>query len=430
MFGRDRRPERVPARPLMAGAFALALVAGAASPVSASAGELDDTFDGNGKLTLNLTAGYDFLADVAIQAGDQKIVAVGRSDPGDGQWVVVRFNTDGSFDSGFGGGDGIVSIDFSNGEDYANAVAIQDDGKIVVAGRTGGSGGKWGIARLDTDGTLDSTFSGDGKVTRDFTTGLDVANDVAVQTDQKILVTGLTGGSDSKVTVARYTTGGTPDSSFSGDGVANVNLTAGVDIGNSVAIDSNEKIVVGGYASGSGGQIGLARFRTGGGIDSSFSGDGKLTRNLSSGADVAIGVAIQPADDKIVLAGYSGSHDTKMEALRYNADGTADGTFSGDGRMSINITEFEDPANSLALQDDGKIVLGGTANFSFFTVARLNSNGTLDTSFGDDGVLFANITTGFDVAYSVAIQADGNIVAAGTSAGGGGQMSAARFLGT
>jgi uncharacterized delta-60 repeat protein len=431
MSGRYRS-WRVVARPFAALGFAGALVLQAAGPVAAAGGELDDTFDGNGKLTLNTSAGEDFFADVAVQAGDQKIVAVGATSPSDTDWLIARFNTDGSLDGSFGDDDdGMVAIHFSGSNDWANAVAIQGDGKIVVVGPVGSSGGKWGIARLNTDGTLDGGFSGDGKTTLDFTTGSDVATDVAIQADQKVVVTGWTAAGNSSFTVARFTTAGVPDTSFSGDGIATANLTSGQDLSVAVAIDTTGKIVVAGLAAGSGGQIGLAKFKSGGGLDTTFSGDGRMLQNIGSGLDIALSVATQPADNAIVVSGETGgTTNQKMLAMRFQTNGALDGTFSGDGKVTIDITDFEDSANSIALQGDGKIVLGGTANFEFYTVARLTSAGALDTSFGDDGIMFSNLTASFDVLNSVAIQADGAIVAVGESSGSGGKASAARFLGS
>lgn len=422
---------RTIARPILATAFASAFLLAAAMPVAASAGELDDTFDGNGKLLLNTSSGNDLFTDVAIQSGDQKIVAVGRSDPGDGEWLIVRFNPDGTLDSGFGGGDGIVTVDFSSGEDHANALALQADGKIVVVGFAGGSGGRWGVIRLNTNGTLDSTFSGDGKATLNFSTADDHAADVGIQPgDQKIVVTGWKASTDSVFIVTRFTTGGSLDSTFSGDGIATANLTSGEDLAISLGIDSTGKIVVCGLASGGGGQVGLARFKPGGGLDATFSGDGKLLQNFGTGLDIAYAVAIQPGDDKIVLAGEVGRTNTKMLALRYNTNGTLDSSFSGDGVFALDITEFADFAGALVLQGDGSIVLAGSANFEFYTVVRLSSGGSLDTAFGDDGVMFSNLTANYDVANSVAIQANGAIITVGQSSGSGGRASAARFLGS
>jgi uncharacterized delta-60 repeat protein len=417
-------------RPLIATVLGSVFMLGAAMPVAAFAGELDDTFDANGKLAVNFSTGADWFSEVAVQPADQKLVAVGRMAPGDGEWLIVRFNPDGSLDSGFGGGDGIVHFDFSTADDFASAVALQADGRIVVAGLAGTSGGRWAVVRLNADGTLDSSFSGDGKQTLDLTTGYDVAVDVAVQpSDQKILVTGYIAGTDTPFTVVRFTTTGSLDSAFSGDGKATANLTSGRDSALQLAVDSGGRVVVVGYASGLGGQIGMARFQPGGSLDPTFSGDGKMTQNLTTASEAAFGVAIQPNDDRIVICGASGSTNQKMFAARYNGDGTPDTSFSGDGRIVIDITEFKDSASGLVLQGDGKIVLAGFANYEFYTIVRLTVAGSLDTAFGDDGVMFSNLSAGYDDALGVAIQADGAIVAVGESSGSGGRASAARFLG-
>ena len=428
MFGRDLRPERVPGRRLIAVAFALVLLAQSASPAAAAVGDLDDTFDGNGKLILDLSVGDDFLWDVAIQPGDQKIVGVGRRDPTDADWVTVRLNTDGSLDNTFSG-DGLAFVDFSTGEDAANAVALQADEKIVVVGRAGGMGGRFGIVRYNTNGTLDTTFSGDGKAATDFTSGLDFAWDVAIQPDQKIVVAGRTGGSDGRFAVARYNANGTPDTTFSTDGKATANLTPGEDNAIALALSTDGKIVLAGFASGSGGQIGLARFTANGSLDTGFSGDGRLLKNVTTALDVAWGVAVQPADNKIVVGGRTGGANSKFIALRYNVNGTPDNTFSGNGDVAIDITSFVDHAYDLVLQSDGKILLGGTADVEFYAVTRLTDAGVVDQSFAHDGTMIVNFTPGYDVATGLAVQADGDVVVVGSSSGAGGRISAARLLG-
>jgi len=425
---------RLKVRGLLAGGFAFTVLFTSVAPVAAAAGELDDTFDGNGKLTRNLSNESDFFSDVVVQP-DQKIVAVGRhgSDTA-GQsdaWVVVRFNPDGSLDTAFAD-NGFALITVGGPGQYANAVALRDDGTIVVVGLAGGFGGRFGIALINGDGVPVNSFSGDGKTTKNFTSGFDVATDVAIQDDGKMVVSGWSGATDSRFIALRYNLNGSLDSSFNADGIASVNMTTGSDLANTVALDSTGKIVLAGSVSGNGRQIGVARLTTAGNPDTTFSGDGHLIKNLTRKADIAVSSVIQP-DDKIVLSGVTNSStstNSKMIALRYNVDGTADTSFSTDGRTSIDITAFTDAAYGVALQDDGKVVLAGTANNEFYTVARLESDGTLDTSFGDDGVMFANITPDYDIAYSVAVQADGALLTVGESSGSGGQASAARFLGS
>lgn len=431
MFGRDVNSERFWGRGSMAMLLAIGLILQSAIPVAAAVGDLDDTFDGNGKLTLNLSGGDDFLYDILIQPGDQKIVGGGRIDPGEPQWLIARWNPDGSLDSTFGGGDGLVFTNFGTGEDSVSAVALQDDGKIVAVGDAPGAGGRFGVARYNADGTPDATFSGDGRTTTDFGAGYDFAWDVAIQPgDHKIVALGLTGGSDPRFAVVRYNANGSLDTTFSGDGKTTVNLTTGEDAGLALALQPDGKMVLAGYASGAGGQIGLARLRANGSRDTSFSGDGRLTKNLSRGEDAAWDVAIQPGDQKIVLAGRSGAGGGSFAALRYNPNGTPDASFSGDGVTMVNITSFIDVARGMALQPDGKIVLAGTADEEFFAVARLTTSGAIDNSFAHDGTAIVNLTAGSDGATACAIQADNGVVAAGWAAGQGGRIGMIRLLGT
>jgi uncharacterized delta-60 repeat protein len=415
-------------RLLTAAAGAVLLFAGSAGQAAAWPGELDDSFNSTGKLFVNPSAGADFFTDVAIQASDQKIVAVGGSGAANHPFEVYRFNPDGTPDSGFGLGDGRVSIDLSPGNDYAQSVAIQADGAIVVAGVVGGSTGRWGIARLTSEGVLDSTFSGDGKKTLNFTTGPDFANDVAIDASQRILVAGVTALADSSFAVARFTSSGNLDTSFSLDGIATANMTTGRDFSTTLVVDANNKVVAAGNVSGAGGQVGLVRFTATGRLDGTFSGDGKVIRNLTTGSDAVWGMAMQ-ADGKLVLAGESGTN-ARMTLLRYNTNGTSDSTFSGDGAMTVDVTEFDDVAVGIALQGDGQIVAAGHANAEMYAVIRVSSGGALDGTFGDDGVRLVNPTAAFDLAYGMAIQADGSIVAAGESSGAGGRMSLVRLLAT
>ena len=256
------------------------------------------------------------MYDIAVQPADQKIVGVGRMDAGEPQFAVVRWNPDGSLDNTFGGGDGVVSTNFGSGEDSATSVALQADGKIVAVGGAPGSGGQFAIGRYNSDGTPDATFSGDGRTTTNITSGADFAWDVAIQpTDQKIVVAGRSGGADPRFAVVRYNTSGSPDGTFSGDGKTTVNLTTGEDNGTALALQANGRIVVAGFASGAGGQVGLARLRASGALDISFSGDGRLIKNLTKGEDFAWDVAIQPGDQKIVLAGRSGAGAGSLVAL-------------------------------------------------------------------------------------------------------------------
>jgi uncharacterized delta-60 repeat protein len=399
----------------------------APSTALAQAGALDTTFGGDGKVTTNPTRRSDEAIGLVVQ-GDGKLVAAGH---GAGRFALVRYAADGSLDATFGG-DGKVFTDFTPRFDSASDLEIQTDGKLVAAGIAGG-GRRFALARYNSDGTLDTTFGGDGKVTTNFTVGADFAYGVAIQTDGKIVAVGRAARRGGRVAVARYNIDGTLDMTFSGDGKATVNFTTGDDRADHVAIQSDGRIVAAGTARyfDKNARIALVRYNTDGTLDATFSGDGKQTTNLTRGFDGAFALAIQPVDQKIVVAGQA---RLRLGVLRYNANGTLDSSFSGDGKATVNFTRGLDYADDVALAADGKIIAAGGANFfganPKFAVVRLDTDGTLDSTFSGDGKVTTDFTSVWDSAFDVEIQAsDGNIVAAG-AAGKGRRFALARYLGT
>jgi uncharacterized delta-60 repeat protein len=383
------------------------------SGAQAAPGDLDPSFSGDGKQTTDLGGG---AKGVAIQA-DGKIVAVGLAGggPTGADFGLARYNPNGSLDSGFSG-DGRRRTDFGQGKDFAKGVAIQTDGKIVVVG--GSAGGDFALARYNPNGSLDSSFSGDGRRTTDFGGfHFDRANAVAIQANGKIVAVGEDG--DGEFALARYDPDGSLDPSFSGDGKQTTAITGFTDEANAVVLQADGKIVaVGGSTVEEFGDFALARYNPNGSLDPSFSDDGKQEPNLGF-PDFANGAAIQP-DGKVIAVGLAGGElDSQDFALaRLNVDGSLDASFSGDGEQR---TEFGGAAfaNGVAIQADGKIVAVGRSHGATgrdFALARYNPNGSLDPSFSGDGRRRTNFE-GFDDATAVAIQADGKIVAVGRTFG-------------
>ena len=375
-----------------------------------SNGSLDTSFSGDGKLTTDF-GGLDLANGVALQ-GDGKIVAVGRGG-GNGDFALARYNPNGSLDTSFSG-DGKQTTDFGP-DDEATGVAIQANGNIVVVGFTesGPGGGDFALARYNPNGSLDPSFSGDGTRRTDFG-GDDQANGVALQGDGKIVAVGGgdAGGDNPDFDIARYNSNGSLDTSFSGDGKLTTDF-GGLDLANGVALQGGGKIVaVGVSRTGTSrtGSFALARYNPNGSLDPSFSGDGKQTTDFGDD-DVATGVAIQ-SDGKIVVVGGGGGGDD-FALARYNPNGTLDFTFSGDGKQTTDLGG-EDEANTVALQANGKIIAvgEGEGGNSGFALARYNPNGTLDTSFSGDGKQTTPFA-GHDEAQGVAIQEDGKIVVVG-----------------
>ncbi len=422
-------------------------LAHAADPVP---GSLDTTFAaGNGKIgNLAIGTGNDNANAVAVQP-DGKIVLAGYCGNGsNNDFCVARLNPDGTLDASFdgpsGSGDGKFLLPIGSGDDYANAVAVQPDGKIVLAGFcSNGSGYDFCVARLNPDGTLDTSFdgpggSGNGRFLLPIGTSDDYATAVAVQPDGKIVLAGnCSNGSNQDFCVARLNADGTLDASFdgpsgSGDGKFLLPVGTGDDYATTVTVQPDGKIVLAGFChSGSNQDFCVARLNSDGTLDTSFdgpsgSGDGKFLLPIGTSSDYAYAVAVQP-DGKIVLAGYcSNGSNNDFCVARLNPDGTLDASFdgpggSGDGKFLLPIGTSNDVANALAVQPDGKIVLAGychNGSNNDFCVARLNPDGTLDTSFdgpggSGNGKFLLPIGTGNDYVYALALQPDGKIVLAG-----------------
>lgn len=472
-----------PALALVTGTLVAVLAAGCGggSDDPALPGALDASFgvgsaDGtpDGVVNLSLGSGNDHANAVALQA-DGKLVVVGSSTSTGGSTrniVVQRFNTDGTLDTGFGAGtadgspDGVVSLNLGDGtDDVAKAVAIQADGKIVVAGTSVGSSSNIMLARLNANGTLDVGFGSgtadgtpDGVVAVSLGDGDDVANALAIQANGKIVVAGTTtsttvGVTSKNIMLARFNSDGTPDTGFgvgtsdgTPDGVVSISLGNGSDEANALALQADGRIVVAGTttSTGSTSNIALVRLNVDGTLDGSFgagtadgTSDGVVSVSLGDGDDAARSLAIQ-ADGKILVAGITTAADksTNIAVARLLANGTLDASFGAgtadgtpDGVVAVSLGAGNDVVNALALQADGKIVLAGsttsTGSSANIAVARLTTTGALDASFGagnadgtPDGVVSLSLGNGDEFARGIALQRDGRLVVAGDRVNG------------
>jgi len=320
----------------------------------------------------------------------------------------------GAFDTTFGTG-GKVTTNTGSGNSISG-VAVQTDGKIIVVG-TSGAGGTddFLVLRYNANGSLDTTFDADGIVRTDFAGGHDRAHDVGVQPDGKIVVVGytITGSLPFDTSVARYLPDGTLDTSFDGDGRALLSLGGTSQIGDSgecVAFQADGKIVIGGGVVG---DFLVLRLNQNGSLDTNFNGSGFVMTSISTSGDVVRDIVIQP-DGKIV----AGGSDTNSLALaRYNSNGTVDTTFGTNGIVETNFDGYTQ-GTSLAVAPAGKLVAAGTAiptgaSQYRFAVARYNGNGSLDTTFSSDGKVVTSINSLGSFAQDVTVQSDGKIIASG-----------------
>jgi uncharacterized delta-60 repeat protein len=420
---------------------------GSAQQTVTPGGIPDDTFGTAGSAITDMHNNTDAGSAVAIQ-NDGKLVVVGRAYNGSNyDFGIVRYHPDGTLDDTFGT-NGRVLTDFNGDIDEAYGVAIQPgpqgQQKIVVVGDAASGGHlSFGVARYDASGSLDTTFNTTGKVITNMNTGgTDTAYGVVIQADGKIVAVGTTGDSHRQFALARYTPGGTLDTTFGTNGISLTDAElivngdhTGKAIAHDVALQSDQKIVVAGELYNYGNpQMVVARFKTDGSLDPTFDVDGIAARKVEN-ASRAYGVAIQ-GDGKIVLAGYANQlaspNPNMFAVLRFTGAGSLDTTFSVDGIATTAIGASDDRAQDLAIQSDGRIVavgyatVGGNQQFAF---ARYMRDGSLDTSFGSSGTLTMALGNGKSSACSVAIQPDnGRIVAAGTAHQSGDDYALARLL--
>lgn len=415
-------------RPLLL-ALALGLglalsLAGVSTTHATGPGDLDTSFNGTGIVTMTTTGIWtqDVGYDVVVQP-DGKIIVVGLS-VGSPYCVILRLESDGQFDPTFGMG-GVVTTVVSLDGNTCFGGALQADGKIVVTGDS-----SWGInhrpaltvIRYNQDGTLDGTFNGTGVVT----TAIGIisrGNDVVVQPDGKIVVTGE--GNDNDIAVVRYTDDGTLDGGFDGDGIVTTN-PGGFWSGSAIALQPNGKIVVAATnISLPDNLFAVVRYNQNGSLDGGFKG-GIVTTPVTGSAEGYFDLALQ-ADGKIVGVGgirYD-PYGSDFAVIRYTGDGDLDTSFNGTGIVTTSIGSLGTEAYGVAIQPDGKIIAVGYSGD--IALVRYNNNGNLDTTFHSTGIVTTSISNTYDSGEAIVLQPDGKIIVTGYT--GDSDIAVVRYLG-
>ena len=388
-------------------------------------GVLDAEFGVGGKVVSNTSRAFKRSFAIALQRRG-KIVVVGYSNGRKGQRAFVgQYNQNGTPDAGFGDG-GFAGI--ASNFEAATAVVVQPNRKIVVGGRVGLD---FGLARLNRDGSLDPGFGSAGIVATDFFGRNDSAYALALQPDGKMVVAGSVGkGHTELFGIARYTQEGGLDPTFGNNGKVTLGFSANLSQALTVALQPDGKIVAAGMAAmdTTRNDFALVRLNADGSRDSTFGVEGLVTTDFSGGFDGVNAVVIQP-DGKIVAVGES---DSKFALARYDPNGRLDLAFGSAGKVETDFFGVSAYAAAAALQADGKVIAVGGArridqnsNTDDFAVARFQTDGTLDSTFAQGGKLTIDFLNDADSASSVVIQKDGRVVIAGTAAGNSGQFSLA-----
>jgi|GEM_PF-2594243 len=361
-------------------------------------GTLDTGFDTDGKVFTDF-GGTDTARAIAID-GSNRVVVAGDSGS---SFILARYLTDGSLDSTFDG-DGLVTTAIGSSA-QAQAIAIipsgPDAGKIVVGGFffNGANNLDFVVSRYLPNGSLDAGFGTGGTTVTNFAgTSADQIFAIALQSDGKIIAVGSSGGN---FALARFTAAGALDGTFGTSGKVTTDIGTGTeDQAASVAIDSSDRIVVVGTSDS---DLAVARYTVAGALDASFDGDGKKVVDIGSGSvDVGSGVAID-GTGRIIASATSGG---KFAAVVFTSTaGALDGSFDGDGIATTTVNSGGQ-ANGIAMQSyDNRIVVAGQSLVSGstdVTLVRYNTNGSLDTTFGIGGIVTTDLGTGSDHANAIA----------------------------
>jgi uncharacterized delta-60 repeat protein len=395
---------------------ALILSVGFLTRAEAAAGDLDASFGAGGKVVTDLFGEFDGVVSVLVQS-DGKIVAVGNA----GVFcAAVRYDNLGNRDLTFGDG-GMALIGFDGG--LALDAAMQADDRIVIVGRGGGidSFADFAIARLDANGTVDATFNGGAVVLAHLTDDFDAATAVAIQADGKIVVAGRAFGTGASADfgIVRYTAAGVLDGGFGAGGIVITDFFGDKDGASDIKIQTDGKIVVAGDAkNGAVNGYALARYDADGHTDATFGTGGKVFDGYGGNLGTGNALAIQ-TDGKIVVAGRSGSlgANANFGVARYDTFGVIDAAFGIGGTRLIDFYGDDEAVSSVVLQPDGKLIVGGTIKNASatldFGLARLDADGNLDAGFGTGGKVSTDFFGFDDGAGSLFVQTDGKILLGG-----------------
>lgn len=406
------------------------------SPVVAAGapGSLDTTFGTDGKAIVDFGGDEDNPTMALDQAGRILLVGFAGSYP-DYDFGIARLNPDGTPDTTFGS-DGYTTVDFG-GTDMGYAIASDALGRIIIAGLTNihtpniGWSSVMTVARLNSDGTLDSTFGDGGKVTIGFDGRRDIGA-YAMSIDEAGQI--VLAGSSSKflystedgdiysidMAVVRLNPNGFLDTTFGQDGLVEVDF-GNEDIAFAMALDHSGNIIVTGQTSVYTdtlpiANMAVARLNEHGVLDTSFGDNGRSIIDMG-GYELAASVAVDDSG-RIVLTGLAAENDfsnSDFGVARLNSDGTPDSTFGAGGQTKVDFGGF-DISTGIKLDGAGNIIVGGhvDGDSSDFAVAQLHNDGTLDAGFDEDGLATVDFG-GYDYANSLVLDGAGHILVVGAT---------------
>lgn len=380
---------------------------------------LDMTFGNNGFAINAIVSSDEKVAAMALQADGKILVAGDARIDNKFNLAVTRLNADGTPDATFGTSGSAYTL--IGTQSFGKSVAVQEDGKIVVGGYILQSSYKAVVVRFNENGQLDETFGDAGKLVLE---GLSNSESCALQSDGKIIIAGH---KNDMFGIARVNTDGTIDATFGTNGYAVTQVpTYSMSYIKAVGVQADGKIIGVGMSVGPDGyDFSSARFNTDGSLDTGFANSGFLAVDFGGTYSADFGTSLTFQEDgKIVIGGHQeyslipGIPEYDAVVIRLNTDGSYDNTFGTNGKALIHINKEASYVSGVTLQADGKILITGqytiySEEMADIYVARLNDNGSIDTSFGNDGHIIYDPLQTEDEAKSILVQEDGKILVAG-----------------
>lgn len=354
------------------------------------------------------------------------------------QMAIARYNTDGSLDSSFGN-DGSLLFNVGQGRSYISDLAQQPDGKIIIGGRTWDDiSGNFALVRLNEDGSFDDTFGTNG-ISHITTTENDVSETMSLLDDGKIL---LAGYRENNFAVAKFNADGSVDTTFGVNGCTVIQFENLSDSYiRAMAIQNDGKILASGFLLNTDNrfQVAAARLNADGSIDNSFGANGQLVFNVGEWNDFSEGLVLQ-ADGKILIGGHKWITNAQQRhdlfVARLNTDGSFDTSYGNNGVATARLVDGANYSSDMVLQADEKPILVGSTTFNGeykMAMVRFDNDGNLDSTFGaaGDGMVSIDNVGLEDYGRSVALQSDEKIILAGdfyTFSGAESEFVVARFL--
>lgn len=429
-------------RLLMAPAIVATLVA--VGDCRGGPGDLDASFGVAGKVVTAIGTTQDTGSSVAVLS-DGKLLVAGTSSAGSANaFALIRYHADGSLDASFNQ-TGMVTTTFPEGSSSATSLVLLEDGKILVAGYARSRDlsalpltrytNDFAVARYHANGTLDTSFNGTGLLTVTVGQSDDIVRKLLVQPDGKILLAGYSQvGQDNVCALVRLEADGRLDATFNSTGRVLVSLGIDDSVIQDMVLQSDGKIIVGGYADGTqfDRDFVLMRFEVDGGLDTTFGVNG-LVFTIAPGSEACFSLALQADGRLLAVGGRQVGNTVDLVLARYDSNGGLDSTFGSGGKV---VSSLSASATAVVVQGDGRIVVAGTGRTGIafdrsFILARYHANGSLDTSVKGTGSATTMFTSYVaHTAAGMALQSDGKVVVVGSLGQGTAKdVALVRFVG-